>query len=373
MKRYLYNPSQSLLHGNQGRSGIFSKRPAVKLLVAFSLLAIHFENVSAQDVSLRLSAQEGGTDDNEWLWQDYAPRQHYAVVAEVCNNDAARTVVPAQKLLVTVTLPSPATVKFSEQPYQTLVPAGWKIMKWSDLQLAVTNEGDAIPAGTCRSIPLYTHVYNVGNDKVLEGKLEFVGDALPGNREDNDVARQVIQVDKGLPVSLISFDATREKQTGVLSWATAMEANSDFFEIQRSIDGKKWSAIGNVAAHGESQSDKYYSYQDPSPYGGINFYRLRMVDRDNFVAFSRMVSLDFTNIRAAVYPNPVTGSFSISGNVGKDAYITIRTLSGQLVMKQKWTSDKINISQLVPGLYLVDLHEQQGKVTSQKIMVGNQR
>lgn len=47
-----------------------------------------------------------------------------------------------------------------------------------------------------------------------------------------------------LPVELISFTATPKKDHLQLSWKTVTETNNDYFEIQRSVDGIDWIALG---------------------------------------------------------------------------------------------------------------------------------
>ena len=68
-----------------------------------------------------------------------------------------------------------------------------------------------------------------------------------------------------LPVALISFTAEKNGQTVLLKWKTAQEQNSDRFEIERSADGRNFNTIGNVAATGNTNSIRNYSFTDNGP------------------------------------------------------------------------------------------------------------
>jgi len=82
-----------------------------------------------------------------------------------------------------------------------------------------------------------------------------------------------------LPVELVEFSATRlGKQSARLTWATATEVGSDYFDIERSRDGFAFAPIGRVAAAGNSQRVEAYQFDDEQGLAGRNFYRLRQVD-----------------------------------------------------------------------------------------------
>ena len=59
------------------------------------------------------------------------------------------------------------------------------------------------------------------------------------------------QIMSALPVTLINFECTlSDASTTMLQWSTSEETNSDYFEIQHSINGKQWIEIGRVKANG---------------------------------------------------------------------------------------------------------------------------
>lgn len=113
-----------------------------------------------------------------------------------------------------------------------------------------------------------------------------------------------------LPVKLLDFQGQESGQTVLLTWQTAMEQNNDHFEIERSGDGQVFTAVGTVAGHGTADVEHNYSFVDPSPLAGLNYYRLRQVDLDDQSVYSPVVLVSFSAQADGfrIYPNPVGAS-----------------------------------------------------------------
>ena len=86
--------------------------------------------------------------------------------------------------------------------------------------------------------------------------------------------------DQALPIKLLGFTATKEGSKNLLQWTTVQEVNSSYFEVERSGDGVNYKAIGQVNGAGNSSVAKNYSLVDAKPVNGMNYYRLKMVDKD---------------------------------------------------------------------------------------------
>ncbi|WP_343634863.1 T9SS type A sorting domain-containing protein [Fluviicola sp.] len=109
-----------------------------------------------------------------------------------------------------------------------------------------------------------------------------------------------------LPVELVSFAATLAERKVILSWQTASEFNSSYFDVLRSDDGQNWSTIGTVSANGSSQVTLDYSLTDYSPLTGVSYYRLKQVDQNNNFHLSDIRSINNSPKvnQVKVYPNP---------------------------------------------------------------------
>ncbi len=107
-----------------------------------------------------------------------------------------------------------------------------------------------------------------------------------------------------LPIRLLDFAAQAQNGSVELTWRSASEQNSDYYEIQRSAIGTEFESLDKVTAAGESYTTRRYRYRDIEPLETVSYYRLKMVDRDGSAEFSKVVLVNYES-EFHVYPNPV--------------------------------------------------------------------
>jgi choice-of-anchor A domain-containing protein len=172
-----------------------------------------------------------------------------------------------------------------------------------------------------------------------------------------------------LPVTLTSFTVDKEGNQAVLNWETTLETNSDRFEIQHSADAKQWSLVGTVASKGESKELARYQFVHSNPVNGENYYRLKMIDVDGTYAFSRVRDIAVNGaVALAVYPNPVVNQATIAtqdwSNV-KEIYL-INTAGKRMALST--SSEKIDLSQVGAGIYVLQVNQLNGATSTTKIV-----
>lgn len=117
-----------------------------------------------------------------------------------------------------------------------------------------------------------------------------------------------------LPVDLLTFNGVLQNNATQLDWKTSQEVNMSHFEIERSIDGTNYAAIGSVNAAGSSSTTTDYAFTDndvTSLAANVVYYRLKIVDKDGEFKYSNIITLSLASYaRITVTPNPV-----ITGNV----------------------------------------------------------
>lgn len=86
--------------------------------------------------------------------------------------------------------------------------------------------------------------------------------------------------DTPLPVELTHFSTSCETGETSIRWTTASETNSAYFIVEKSRDGKTWSAVKQVSAAGNSSTTQMYSVEDVEKNQGVAYYRLVQVDFD---------------------------------------------------------------------------------------------
>jgi hypothetical protein len=186
----------------------------------------------------------------------------------------------------------------------------------------------------------------------------------------------VSSLNSPLPVTLTSFTVKKgEGQTALLAWSTTQETNSDRFEIENSSNGKSWQKIGVVRAGGESNLRLSYFYSTEAVLGGVNLYRLKMIDRDESFAYSRIQSLEFTRAnQATIYPNPGVDLVTLDvERIELVRQIQFVDIQGKVIFDKSRTSsinisNKIDISNFPAGLYSVRVTSLTGDVSYFKII-----
>lgn len=174
-----------------------------------------------------------------------------------------------------------------------------------------------------------------------------------------------------LPVTLISFSAVKKELTSFLIWATSMEMNSDRFEIERSTDAGSWNKIGQVMAAFESNIKNSYYFTDENPESGLNYYRLKMIDRDGTFAYSHIKSVHFPEFTwAKLFPNPVNDVLNVILYNKRVRKIRLIDSFGRVVYDEKVSSNtlKIEMKSYVHGVYFIHLEQDDGMVRVFKIM-----
>jgi hypothetical protein len=162
-----------------------------------------------------------------------------------------------------------------------------------------------------------------------------------------------------LPVKLVSFNATKENASVKLIWSTSQEVNTREFVVERSTDGVNFEKINTVNARGNSTTGTSYQAGDVKPATGNNYYRLRTVDFDGKVEFSKIIKIYFSKaFTVSLSPNPASQNITISLTNNKEALtMQIVDMSGKVV-KSAILSNQVNyvsLTGLSQGLYLVKL------------------
>ncbi|HEV7331569.1 MAG TPA: ELWxxDGT repeat protein [Flavisolibacter sp.] len=167
-----------------------------------------------------------------------------------------------------------------------------------------------------------------------------------------------------MPVKLEGFTASLQNADGKLAWITSLEADSRDFVIERSDDGKLFTAIGTVAAAGNSSRTNNYAFTDAGIGNSgkpVVYYRLRMRDIDGKEELSRVVMLNLkavSGLQVQLLGNPVQSDIRLSlSRSTAPVFISIRDGAGKTVrsLQVKAESGFLSIpaGSLAPGVYFL--------------------
>lgn len=147
-----------------------------------------------------------------------------------------------------------------------------------------------------------------------------------------------------LPIELLFFKASKGSNKISLSWATATEVNFDYFDIEKSSDGKNFQSIAKVSGHGTTNERQDYALDDEKPYIGKNYYRLKSVDYDGYTEYFNVVLVDFDGSKAfSITPNPSDGiTFTAETNFVPElrAYVVIYSTLGSEIGRYEVAGNK---------------------------------
>jgi hypothetical protein len=159
-----------------------------------------------------------------------------------------------------------------------------------------------------------------------------------------------------LPVTWLSFTATKEKQTALLKWSTASEQNTKSFLVQHSAEGNNWVTIATLPAAGNSNITLNYNYIHANPITGINYYRIKQSDLDNHYSYSpvRKVLFGTSEQPFTVIGNPVTNGMLVV-EVITFTPLSFYTANGKLLWQELINSGikTIDVSRYSKGNYFL--------------------
>lgn len=139
-----------------------------------------------------------------------------------------------------------------------------------------------------------------------------------------------------LPVKLLSFNGTLGSNKATLTWKVANDDEMRSYDIEKSIDGSKFSSIASIKAL-RNRSAETYEATDAN-LNATNYYRLKSVDEKGDVSYSKIVQLS-TNTKGkgfSIFPNPVQQTLNIKmATLEKGKYdVNVYGAAGQLVLSR---------------------------------------
>lgn len=180
------------------------------------------------------------------------------------------------------------------------------------------------------------------------------------------------------PVELNDIDAIAQPTSNLIKWSTSSEVNSQFHIVERSKDGiDNWSEIGRKNAAGTTTEKQNYYFTDEQPLA-MSYYRLKLLDFDGKYEYSKVVSVERTTDDFAVlnmYPMPTDRAVTLQISLEKDSNLTftVSDMSGRVLFIRQMDGTKgvntmdLDVSDLSPGQYLVDIDNGITKLTQQLV------
>ncbi len=175
---------------------------------------------------------------------------------------------------------------------------------------------------------------------------------------------------------LQSYNASIKNSAVDLNWKITLgasngnqgfeTANSNFV-LERSIDGVNFESLTSIKLNDNLSN---YNYTDHSPVSGVNYYKLSHTDIDGkrTVLGIKAVNFSLSPSQITIHPNPTSQYINIQGaNVSS---VSIFASSGILKL-QAIKTNKIDVSHLADGVYIIKVSKEDGSHYTTKIIVAH--
>lgn len=181
-----------------------------------------------------------------------------------------------------------------------------------------------------------------------------------------------------LPIHLITFDAQKiNSSSSLVTWRLGdFSSAEEKFEIQRAGKDKDFITIGTMKG---KETDHLYDYTDNGLKTGVNFYRLRMTDRDGKVTYSKTVAVvnDVNGILiASLAPTLVTdrATLTITTSRAQKIDIIATDMQGRVMFRRNFnvaagnTNIDLAMERLGAGVYLLTGTSSEGKLNTMRFI-----
>jgi len=174
------------------------------------------------------------------------------------------------------------------------------------------------------------------------------------------------------PALLLSFDGQVNNNIALLNWVMENETNCKWFVIERAGVSGGYDSISVVDGLNDNNMTTY-NFSDGHMLSGNNYYRLRQVDRDGVVRYSKVVTLtnnaDLNEApKMSVYPNPAaaTLNYSLSAIAPQQVVVQVYNLAGVVCYTSQQqlfagtNQQSITLSGLKNGNYFLKVTNREG-------------
>ncbi len=158
-----------------------------------------------------------------------------------------------------------------------------------------------------------------------------------------------------LPLQLIDFEGAIKNNVNILNWKIENVRSVKNFEIEKSEDGKHFEKIGTIPFSFE----KIFSFEDKNTASSA-YYRLKILDDDGRFDYSKIIFLEKKKTNEVqIFPNPVRNFLNISNyNPKNERDFEITNVLGQIVLKEKISSQNIDLQSLTKVIYFLKINNQ---------------
>ena len=175
---------------------------------------------------------------------------------------------------------------------------------------------------------------------------------------------------KVLPLALTTVKAYKQNADINVEWKVENEGNIRQYEVDKSIDGSSYEKVNTTLAKNSPLS--IYTWTDADVAAGFNYYRIKSVDVNGKMEYSKVVKVFMGSLEQSitVYPNPIENGVinlqMVNQQTGEYG-IRLFNKTGQVLISKQihhtedGSTEKVDLSRyLSHGIYQMEVSKPDG-------------
>ncbi len=206
---------------------------------------------------------------------------------------------------------------------------------------------------------------NAGSGNILSAWIDSRSTTTNG-----DIYGGKILANGTLPLQFIGISGSLNGNAIQVSFTTAQEQNLANLLVEKSADGNRFTAISTVKP-ANTNTGNTYRITDASPVKGVNYFRVKAVDRDGSVHYSPIAAVQYQqkiSVEWTLYPVPAQNAITLRVTNAADGNyaFAITDIQGKMVMQKTVAvsgplfTQNIGIATLTKGMYIARLADVMG-------------
>ncbi len=173
-------------------------------------------------------------------------------------------------------------------------------------------------------------------------------------------------------VVFIGIQAQKQNQQTQINFTTNPEFNSDFFEVEYSVNGRDFYLLQRLNSAGFVTTNTTYNVVDAVPKQGLTYYRVKALGRDGRTFYSGTKSVYFgVEGSILVAPNPAIDRVMVyvANSTNQSVIVNLIDALGKKVSTTNGSGNSIAIElgKLQKGMYILQVLNQ-GVISTRKIL-----
>lgn len=178
-----------------------------------------------------------------------------------------------------------------------------------ELRLAASNfDATAMLSATLKDLYL-----NTSTNLQLTGETVYAFTTNADTNSRGDRFMITFQSARTLPLQSIVLTANKQHKNIAVKWLVKGEYDMEKYQVEKSADGLSFKTIAETIAN-NSATENIYAITDEQPFGEINYYRIKAINKNGSFVYSSIARVQFNKeaISLQAYPNPAKKGNTIS-------------------------------------------------------------